>query len=411
MKILQVIPYFEWSYGGPVRVLYEISRELTKRGHDVTIYTTDVGRRNPLTEKQKIRFDSNPKIHYFKCQNNWVANKLKLNIAFQMRSAIKDNLKDFDVVHLHEPRGIHSLIVWYYTKNNIPYVLQAHGVLPKTIPGQNFVVVCLKIIFDIIFGNSIVRDASKVIALTKTEAEQYREMGVHDEKIAIIPNGIDLSDYADLPSKGEFKKKFNIPEDKKIILYVGRIHRSKGIDLLLKAFAYLSNKMKCKDALLVVAGPNDGYLHEVKSLSASLVISNSVLFTGLISNKDKISAYVDSRMVVNVEPRNVFGLVPLEAAACLTPVIISKGNAISNVVHRGKFGFSVKYSKVNGLAKTMRMLLNDKNLAKEMGQKGRKYIFENYNWNNSIIKLEKVYEEVANENQSRARIVNQIEEL
>lgn len=52
-------------------------------------------------------------------------------------------------------------------------------------------------------------------------------MKVSSEKIAIIPNGIDLSEYTNLPPKGLFKKKFNIPESKKIILYLGRIHKTK----------------------------------------------------------------------------------------------------------------------------------------------------------------------------------------
>jgi glycosyltransferase involved in cell wall biosynthesis len=95
--------------------------------------------------------------------------------------------------------------------------LQVHGSLPRIGAKQQ-----LKWIYDVLFGYRLLRDASKVIALTRVEAEQYRRMGVPEEKIAIIPNGIDLSEYAELPPKGVFKKKFNIPEDRKIILYLGQ---------------------------------------------------------------------------------------------------------------------------------------------------------------------------------------------
>ena len=75
---------------------------------------------------------------------------------------------------------------------------------------------------------------------------QYIEMGVSKNKIEIIPNGINLSDYQNLPEKGEFRKKYGIKNDEKIILYLGRINRIKGIDMLIEAFSDVSNDLsKC----------------------------------------------------------------------------------------------------------------------------------------------------------------------
>jgi glycosyltransferase involved in cell wall biosynthesis len=238
-------------------------------------------------------------------------------------------------------------------------------------------------------------DASKVIALSRFEAYQYRCMGVPEEKIAIIPNGIDLSKYAELPPKGAFKKKFNIPEDKKIILYLGRIHKTKGIDFIIRAYAHLKNEIKCRDAVLVIAGPDDGHLAKAKHLVASLRIADKVVFAGMLSEKEKISAYVDSNVVVNVEPLNVYGLVPLEGAACSTPVIVSKTNAISEVVVAGKFGYSVKYGSVTSLAFTLRKILNNEELAENLGRNGRRYVFNYLDWRKIIEKYEHVYKEVA----------------
>ena len=183
----------------------------------------------------------------------------------------------------------------------------------------------------------------------------------------ITSSFVDESQAADLPLKGAFKRKFKIQENTKIILYLGRINRTKGIDLLIGTLT---------------------------SLVSALGISREVLFIGLLSEKDKIGAYVDSGAVVNVEPINVYGLVPLEAAACSTPVIVSRTNAISEVVMKGNFGFSVKYDNIYELAETMRKMLNDKDLLSELGQKGRKFVFENFNWTDKVVKLEKVYEEL-----------------
>jgi len=92
--------------------------------------------------------------------------------------------------------------------------------------------------------HKLLRDASKVIALTQMEADQYRRMGVPEEKIAIIPNGIDLSEYANLPPQGAFKKKYGIKEEEKIVLYLGRIHESKGLGMLAEAFSFVAKETK-----------------------------------------------------------------------------------------------------------------------------------------------------------------------
>ena len=125
MKILQVIPYFHWSYGGPVRVAHDVSRELVMRGHEVTIFTTDVYRGRPLNESEKIKLDG-VTINYFKCLNNFLADKLKFHLSLEMLFAIKDNLKEFDLIHLHEYRSIPNLMVWYYSdKYNFHKYLQS----------------------------------------------------------------------------------------------------------------------------------------------------------------------------------------------------------------------------------------------------------------------------------------------
>ena len=389
MRILEVISTFypALAFGGPVKVVYDISKELAKRGHEVEVYTTNAC---DQTCNFKLRCKEQT-INGFEV--TYFDNLLRAGNIFlspEMIIALRRNIKEFDVVHTHFGRQVHDIAVYYYAKKyGVPYVLQAHGSLPRIIAKQR-----LKWIYDVLFGYRLLRDASKVIALSRMEAEQYRGMGVPEEKIAVIPNGIDLSEYADLPPKGAFKKKFNIPENKKIILYLGRIHRTKGIDFLIKAYAYLINEMKNGDAILVIAGPDDGYLGEARQPANHLKIADKVVFTGMLPEKEKIRAYVDSTVCTYLRLWEPFGLVPLEAAACGTPSIVSSGTYMANVVDKGKFGFSVKYGDINELAEIMGKMLNNDELLREMGQRGRKFIFENCDWANIVAKLEKVYEEM-----------------
>ena len=395
MKVLQVTSFFRpsWEAGGVARVCYALSKRLAERGHEVAVYTTDGFRSRVNVQKNCRVFMEGMDVFYFSNMSLFLASR-NLCAPYMAPLIARKHMEEFDIIHMHTFRSALAVLIWYYAnKYGIPYVLQAHGsVLPffqKQRP---------KKVFDSLFGYRILKDASKVFALSRMEAEQYRGMGVPEEKIAVIPNGIDLSEYTDLPPEGSFKKKFGIDDDEKIVLYLGRIHRLKGIDFLVRSFAYLT-KNGTENSKLVIAGPDDGYLDEVKFLVNSLGISDLVLFTGILPEEDKVSAYVDSSICTYLSPFEPFGLVTLEVAACGTPVIISRGTHMARVVEERKFGFSVKYNDIYELAETMRKVLNDNDLLREMGQKGRKFVLENFNWTDIVVKLEKVYEDVVKRNQ------------
>lgn len=397
MKILQVSNSFKhaWGTGGVARVAYDISLELTKRGHKVTVFTTDRGLDglHNVAKNRPILIDGIT-VYYFKNLSNTLAKK-GITIPYFSPLVIAREIQQFDLIHIHEPKRLINILIYYYAKKyHIPYVFQAHGDLPQSL---GFNKQFLTYIFYLIFTRKLLRNASMVIALADTERQLYLNNGVREENIKTIPNGIHISEYTDLPPKGLFRKKFGIDKSKKIILYLGRVHKNKGIDFLVKAYFYLINNMACKDTLLIIAGSDSGYMVEIKKLVNNLEIADKVNFIGPLSQTDKIAAYVDSTVVVNVEPNNVYGLVPIEAASCATPVIISEGNAISQIISQGKFGFSVKYGDVKQLSEIMQRIVNNESVSKKLGLNGRKFILENYNWANILLKLESVYMEVTKE--------------
>ena len=393
MRILQVIPVFYPAqvFGGAADVVYCISKELARKGHDVEVYTTNAldNKKNFMTTSQEETMDGF-KVKYFK--NVWRPQGLYFSPG--IISAFRKEISSFDIVHIHAWRQFWQDIIshHYAFKNKVPYVLQVHGGLLRINTRQN-----VKLVFDQLFGYRILEDASRVIALTQKEANQYHQFGVPTDKINLVPNGIDLSEYDCLPIKGSFKKRFHLCDEEQIILYLGRISPEKGIDFLIRAFSVLLTGYKGR-LRLVIAGPDDGYLRQLVSLVTSLGISNSVLFTGLLSSNEKVSAYVDASIVVNVEPANVFGLVPLEAAACSTPVIVSDGNAIKDLVKQGNFGYVVHYGNIRELANIMHTMLTEKVRLAQMGKNGLTFVKKNLGWNSTIKQLEKVYSDVIENN-------------
>ncbi|CAG0995221.1 1,2-diacylglycerol 3-alpha-glucosyltransferase [Methanosarcinales archaeon] len=375
MKILQVIPYFNPKKGGDVAVSYQLSKYLSQMGHDVTIITSnnefDVNYANSLLNVNVIPFDC-------------LINLNKLIITPDMNKWLNNEINTFDIIHLHNFRTYQNSVIQYYAKKyGIPYILQAHGSLPRIIEKKG-----LKYLFDIFFGYRILRDASKVIALTKTEAEQYKNMGVDENRIKILPNGIDLSEYEKLPDKGIFRMKYGIKGNEKIVLFLGRIHRIKGVDLLVETFSDFANKTE--NVKLVIAGPDDGFLSTLKGQIEYLQIGNRILFTGPLYGLDKVEAFVDADVYILPSVYETFPNTVLEACACGTPVIVTDRCGISDIVEN--VGFVVEYDKEQ-LEDAIIRILNDESLRREFGDNGKKLVRARFGWDKIVRTMEIMYED------------------
>ena len=358
---------------------YSLAKYLKKEGINILIFTTNFGRKD-------ARFPDEGDLKII--ESDYLFNIGGLLYSPKMKAYLEEYRDIINLVHIHGFRTYQNVVAFNFCKKyEIPYIFQAHGSILKI--GRTI----RKEFYDKFFVYKILKNASKVIALSKTEAIQYEEMGVPYNKIVIIPNGIDLKQYQTLPEKGLFRKKYNL-KNEKIILYLGRIHRNKGIDLIIKALENLVYTLGQRKVKLIIAGPDDGFLKEVKSLVTSLQLTEKVLFVGLLSEKDKIKAYVDSDIVVYPEKLNVFGMVPLEAAACCKPVVVSGENAVAKFVQEGHFGFVLKNFNVSSLSNLLDYAIKNKKMIERKGKGGLKYVAKNFDLKNITSRIKKLYMEV-----------------
>jgi len=397
MKILQVYPYFfpAWDYGGVTRVAYNLSIALADRKHTVLVYTTDA-----LDKNQRYVPESNPVIHrgieiyYFKNLSNFLTYKYKIPLPLLMPFFIKNQMKNFDIIHLHGHRHFLSFVIYLFArKYQIPYVIQTHGDLPYAYQESgdvtNFFKRPLKILIDFLFGKKILKNAAKCIALTKIESDQYSRMGVPENKIVIIPNGIDISEYEMLPERGRFRKKYGIGSEEKVILYLGRLHERKGIDFLINGF--LKFQLQYKNTKLVIAGPDDGFQDILIKQVKKLKIGDITIFTGPLSETEKLEAFVDASVLVYPGILEIFGLVPLEALLCETPVIVSDDCGCGEIIKDAMCGYSIRYNDVVGLSKMIRYVLEHPEANTKMTRAGRQYIKERLTWENVVNQVEDMY--------------------
>lgn len=375
MKILQAIDFFSIAHGGgTVDFVYKLSRALTQKGHGVVIYTGDF-------ELDQEYIDSLPQVKVYPF-HSWL-NLAGVHLMPSIVMEVKRKLKEFDIIHLHCLRSFQNIVIHHYAKRyGVPYVLQAHGSVATYFQKRT-----LKRIFDRVWGYRILKDASSLVALTPMEVHQYKNMVISEDKTDIVPNGIDLSEFQNLPQMGEFKKKYGLKRNQKIILYLARIHKIKGPDLLAKAFAGLTKELVT--AKLVIVGQDDGYLSTLKQLIKELHIEEQVLFTGALYGREKLEAYVDAEIYVLPSLYEIFGITILEACACGTPVIVTDRCGLADAIDE-EAGLVVPYDQEH-LQRALLRMLGDNKMRLKFGERGKSLMREKFNWQRVVEQVERVY--------------------
>jgi len=393
VRILQVVPYFypAWAYGGPPRAVYEISKELVARGHIVTVYTTDVyDRDNRLGEKTNELVDiDGVQAYYFKNLSNRLAYS-QMFIPPRLIPVMSKHIVNYDIVHLNCCYNLLNVIAHHYArKHNVPLVLNARGTLD---PARRRLKSTSKKTYMCLFGHKILGDLDKAIALSEAEVEQYLQMGVDEDKIRIIPNGVHLSEFRDLPARGVFRKNHSLKSRDRIILFLGRIHRIKGLDLLVAAF--LNLRQELDSTKLVIVGPDEDqvYLRNIARTIAIHGAEEDVLFTGLLSGTEKLSAYVDADVLVLPSYAEGFPMTVLEACAIGTPVVVTDRCYVPEVADYGA-GFVIQPNEVELRGALLRILTDD-GLRLTLGSNGKRMVQERFTWNRVITQLESVYQRV-----------------
>jgi glycosyltransferase involved in cell wall biosynthesis len=369
---------------GVTNVLYYITKELAKRGHEVHVYASNM---LDLHGKDSIkaadRVVNGVDVSYLR--SLW---RYKTFIVTpSVLPLLSKNLTGFDIIHIHDCRCFQGISTYLFAEaESMPYVLQPHGSYLSSSQGS-FNINLARSALDKLVSDRIFRNAAKVIALTNAEAYEYSCAGVPKEKIAIVPNGIDLSEYANLPSEGFFKKKFGLDENEKIILYLGRIHKIKGIDILVRAFSNVVKKLD--DAKLVIAGPDDGYLRETVALVNALKVEKRVVFAGPLYGRDKLEAYVDADVYVLPSRYETFPMSILEALACGTPTILTENCGISEDFKDGA-GLVVKPDSDHLSEALIEMLMS--RAKQKVFRKNRSTLPERFSISGTVSRLERVYE-------------------
>lgn len=373
MKILMLT----WEYpprivGGIARVVHDLSKRLIKDGHEVTVVTYRDNADVPEYENDKgvnvYRVD-NYMIH----PNNFIDWIMQLN--FNMLSKATEIINKeggFDVIHAHD------WLVTYAAKSlknayDIPIVATIHA----TEAGRN------SGIHD--ETQRYINDTEWLLTYEATEVivnsnymknEIQRLFGLPFDKINVIPNGINLSNFTGIERDYDFRRQYAM-DNEKIILYVGRLVYEKGVQHLIAAMPKILSNYN--DAKLIIAG-RGGMMDELRAEASSLGLNDKIYFTGYLNSKQVQKMYKCADVAVFPSTYEPFGIVALEAMLAGVPTVVSDVGGLDEIVTHGVDGMKSYAGNANSIADSVTALLYDHQLATNVSKKAKQKVKDQFNW-------------------------------
>ena len=373
MKILMLT----WEYpprivGGIARVVHDLSKRLIKDGHEVTVVTYRDSADVPEYENDKgvnvYRVD-NYMIH----PNNFIDWIMQLN--FNMLSKATEIINKeggFDVIHAHD------WLVTYAAKSlknayDIPIVATIHA----TEAGRNSGIhdETQRYINDTEW--MLTYEATEVIVNSNyMKNEIQRLFGLPFDKINVIPNGINLSNFTGIERDYDFRRQYAM-DNEKIILYVGRLVYEKGVQHLIAAMPKILSNYH--DAKLIIAG-RGGMMDELRAEANNLGLNDKIYFTGYLNSKQVQKMYKCADVAVFPSTYEPFGIVALEAMLAGVPTVVSDVGGLDEIVTHGVDGMKSYAGNANSIADSVTALLYDHQLATNVSKKAKQKVKEQFNW-------------------------------
>ncbi len=373
LRIVHYLPAITLAEGGVPRSVLDFCTVLASRGHSVTLLTgdsSDVPNWSGPNQPKLVNLPSPPGF-------------LDLLPGTSLQK-VGEVLNDADVVHLHAPWLASNIqLARRAEARNIPYILTTHGMLDDWSMAQSTL---KKKLYLRVAGARLLSEASAIHCTAREELRQASKW-FSNPNTAVIPILFDVAPFESLPGAALAQEHFPAllrPEPK--VLFLSRLHPKKGPEFLIDAIANQSVQ-------LILAGPGDAtYKESLRSRVESLKLQDRVTFTDLVTGDLKLSLYQACDLFVLPTSQENFGLVLPESLACETPVITTRGVDIFEELTEA--GAIIVDRKVESIANAIRIALSDREGLKELGQRGRAWVFQTLDPEIVASQYEKLYHRV-----------------
>lgn len=393
LNVLFNTPGYKPAYniGGPIHSVSAVAERLVQRGHRVWVAASN----SNLTERLDVDTErwhdvQGVQVRYFRMQDSWTK---KLPLDYFRKSNADYRTPDldswietcgikFDVIHSQLPFVYSNRVCSAFAERyRVPYFYHSRGVFDPVRLRNRALKKRLAL-----FGWELqcCRRASALIALTEYEKESYRKLDLTN-RVEVIPNGIEIP--PDDPLEWPLSD-FPVSTDDLVVLFLSRLHPTKGADIAIEAFCRARRGRK--NVRLVVAGPDEFEIQ--KKLADTVSATESapyVHFAGPVHGETKRALLQRADAFVLPTESEGFSMAVLEALANRCAAVVTPG-AYFPEIEDSNAGIVCERS-VEAVAQALAALFDDPHRTAEMGENARKLAAERFDWDNIVTRLENLY--------------------
>lgn len=376
--VCQVVASINENVGGVAVSVPQLAENLSNQGFCSHLFTLDYQKHGQQAKSKNIRLHSYPANWFTYRVRGW---HLKASSALCHLAA-----EELDLIHNHGLWMFPNLYArWAATQSQIPLVISTRGMLePWSLQYNRF----KKWFAWFLYEQQNLKKATLFHATSTSEAQSIRQLGFK-QPIALIPNGVEIPDLSELPSKIVLIQKFPELADRKWLLFLSRIHPKKGLENLLQVWQNLAPQFS--DWHLVIAGQDlIGYQAKLENFVARSGLTSRVTFTGMLTGDMKAAALGYADLFVLPTQSENFGIAIAESLAYGLPVITTQEAPWQELEshHCGWWITNQLPALSSALIEAMQLPQSER---QAMGSRGRELVERKYSWNFVAQQMADVY--------------------
>ncbi len=295
---------------------------------------------------------------------------------------------DLDIIHVHSPFTMGWVGMHWANRQHVPLIFTYHTLYDQY---AHYVPVAQELVREMAlrFSNNFCNQCDHIVVPSQ-EIQRLLYSYEISTPISVIPTGVPLHKFQG-PRENWLRNNYDIPEENRILLFVGRLTREKNLEYLIDAFTLVKREMPNTTLVLTAQGPLE---HELKQLVVNLgmQLDIDVIFTGAQPFDTLVDIYYSSDLFVFSSMTETQGLVLIEAMAAGLPVVAVRAYGVQDMVDNGIDGVLTECNREE-YAQAITGILSDRKLYDYYKKNAHKKAIS-LSSTNMALKLEKVYEEL-----------------
>lgn len=387
LRIVRVIPFWHPRYGGSVAHSRAMTAKLAERGHEMRVVTSNLGYEG---ERPVDRwFEEGP--YLVRMVGTWPWQRVPPYSISKLRRPLTQALLGADLLLCNVGLTLLNRIAQRAAqKAKVPYIYSAEGAL---CPVRLQIKARQKALFLPAVEHVVLGEAEALHALTEKEREDYLDQGVRENRVFVVPNGIQLAEPISRAERAAARERFEL-DAAPTLLFLGRVTPLKGVDLLIQAMSYTLDN----DIVLLVAGPCEAreqarLTHLATTCGLMKPGRERVRFLGLVNDAGKREALAAADLFCLTSRSEGLPIAPLEAAATGLPLLLTDACNLGSITDAGG-GVSVE-PEPSPIRDALGDFFADRRVLDHAGARARSSVAEFYSLDSVAERLEAYYLHVA----------------